>query len=548
MQLAINLYKSFFMSELKLSIFIILLSILSSLFKVNVMSNITAKIIESIKNNKVDVSYNLFYYFIIVYVIYLILINLYKLSEKYFKIKIKEYFRKNLIKYLLELNNENFKDINFIKFASPMFRFCNSSFFIFNSIYNTLLPNITILFVVLVYFLYYSPLLALIFLIGNVFIIIYFYYKSKIFLQNGIKHEEITNIIETYILETLTSIDKIIFRGMIDDEINTINKKSNYIFNYSYNYYKNLLHENIIVNIILFITIFTCLYKLITLYYSKSISSTIFITFITILLLYKDYLVSTLNDMYSIIEMISRTIYMPNIFESNDLNTNIILNKPLLNYDNIRFENISFKYNNTNNYIYKNFNLNIKTDNIIGIIGLSGNGKSTFAKLLIKAYKYDGNIYIDNVNINDINTNYLRKNILYVNQNSKLFNKNMMNNILYGCNNIDQCQKDIEEFLKYPKIKELYKNIDFKNKSCGLGGENLSGGQRQVINIINGLINPSKIIILDEPTNALDQELKKEIIDIIKYFKKNKKCIIIISHDTDIMKIFDDVIKIEKIN
>jgi ABC-type multidrug transport system fused ATPase/permease subunit len=517
------------------------------------MSNITAKIIESVKNNKVDLSYNLFYYFIIISLIYLLITNVYKLTQKYFKTKLKEYIRKGLIKELLTIHNENFKDINFIKFASPIFKFSDSSFYIFNSIYNTLLPNITLLFVVLCYFLMYSPILALIFFIGNLLIVFYFYYKSKTFISEGVKHVNKTNNIEINILETLTSIDKIIFRGMIDDEISFISKKSDYICSYSYNYYKNLLNENFIVNIILFITIFICLYKLITLYYSKNISSTIFITFITILLLYKDYFISTLNDMYTIIEMISRTLNISDIFDLNNINsvsTNVILNEPLLNYDNIRFENISFKYNNTNtnNYIYKNFNLNIKTDNIIGIIGLSGNGKSTFAKLLIKAYKYDGNIYIDNVNINDINTNYLRKNILYVNQNSKLFNKNVMNNILYGCDNIDQCQKDIEEFLKYPKIKELYKNIDFKNKSCGLGGENISGGQRQVINIINGLITPSKIIILDEPTNALDPELKKEIIDIIKYFKKNKECIIIISHDKDIMKIFDDVVKIEKIN
>ena len=548
MQIATKIYTSFFKNEIILTIFIIFISILSSLFKINIISNITAKIIESIQNNNINLTHNLYYYFIIISFIYLFITSLYKLSEKYFKIKIKEYFRKTLIQYLLEINNENFKDVNFIKFASPMFRFCNSSFFIFNSVYNTLLPNITVLFVVLFYFLYYSPLLALIFLIGNFLIILYFYYKSKIFLENGVKHEEISNTIETYILETLTSIDKIIFRGMIDDEISHINKKSDYIFNYSYNYHKNLLYNNVIVNMILFITIFLCLYYLIRLYYSKNISSTIFITFITILLLYKDYCTNTLNDMYSIIEMISRTFNISDILDLKNINNNNILNKPLLNYDNIRFENIYFKYDNSDNYIYKNFNLDIKTNNIIGIVGLSGNGKSTFAKILIKAYKYEGNIYIDNVNINDINTNYLRKNIIYVNQNSRLFNKNAMNNILYGCENIDKCQKDIEELLKYPKIKELYKNIDLKNKSCGLGGENISGGQRQVINIINGLITPSKIIILDEPTNALDLELKKEIIDIIKYFKKNKKCIIIISHDKDIMDIFDDVVKIDKIN
>ena len=92
--------------------------------------------------------------------------------------------------------------------------------------------------------------------------------------------------------------------------------------------------------------------------------------------------------------------------------------------------------------------------------------------------------------------------------------------------------------MKYSNIKKLFSKLNFNNK-VGLSGDNLSGGERQIINIINGLISPSKIIILDEPTNALDIELKKDIIEVIKHFKKYKKCIIIISHDSDIFQIFD---------
>ena len=76
-------------------------------------------------------------------------------------------------------------------------------------------------------------------------------------------------------------------------------------------------------------------------------------------------------------------------------------------------------------------------------------------------------------------------------------------------------------------------------------GENLSGGQRQIANLIGGLINPSEILILDEPTNALDPALKKEVLVMIRDFGKFKKCIFIITHDKDVMNIFDDQIKME---
>ena len=86
--------------------------------------------------------------------------------------------------------------------------------------------------------------------------------------------------------------------------------------------------------------------------------------------------------------------------------------------------------------------------------------------------------------------------------------------------------------------------MDIYNKQSGSLGENLSGGQRQVINIIGGLVNPSKIIILDEPTNALDIDLKREILELIKEFKKYKKSIIIITHDKDVYPLFDEKIQI----
>jgi ABC-type lipoprotein export system ATPase subunit len=89
----------------------------------------------------------------------------------------------------------------------------------------------------------------------------------------------------------------------------------------------------------------------------------------------------------------------------------------------------------------------------------------------------------------------------------------------------------------------MFGKMDIHEKKSGLLGENLSGGQRQVINIIGGLIQPSEIVILDEPTNSLDIDLKREIINLIKNFKKYKKCIIIITHDKDVFPIFDENIK-----
>jgi ATP-binding cassette subfamily C protein LapB len=158
---------------------------------------------------------------------------------------------------------------------------------------------------------------------------------------------------------------------------------------------------------------------------------------------------------------------------------------------------------------------------------------------------YKGNIYIDDVNIRDIDADYIRNNITYVNQSSKLFDRKVVENIMYGCSDLHSCNSDFKLIMeKYSKIRELLDGIDIFNKDSGALGENLSGGQRQIINIVGGLINPSKITILDEPTNALDGELKKDVIDMIRYFLKNKKCIMVITHDIEIKHIFDQVIEL----
>ena len=214
-------------------------------------------------------------------------------------------------------------------------------------------------------------------------------------------------------------------------------------------------------------------------------------------------------------------------------------------FDTVVFENVSFKYAISEKPVFKNYNKDIVlTDKIIGIKGQSGNGKSSFVKLILRLYDCtEGTIYIDGTDIKTIDPLYIRSNITYVNQSSKLFDRKILENIYYGCKDTEKCEKYLKEVLTYQKIKELYRNVDL-NDVAGPLGENLSGGQRQVANIISGLINPTKVLILDEPTNGLDPELKREILQILQNFRKYKKCIIIITHDRDVHSLFDETIEI----
>jgi ABC-type bacteriocin/lantibiotic exporter with double-glycine peptidase domain len=549
MKLVYELIKKFFEDKKSITFIIIILSITISLFKINIISYVTANIIQSLKNKNEKDSYTYLYYFIIVSAVYTLLFSLYKFLRSKILVDLKHWFRNEIIKKLLILNNNNFSESNFTKLNSPLIRLSNYIYYTLNSILTTILPNITVLLVIFVFFVYKNIYIGAIFLTGNIIVILYILYYLNDIVDVSKKYElEIKNS-ESYIVEILNNFDKIIFRGNKDKEIDKFANITNRTFDAGFSSHKYINYHVTIVSIIIFVMIFLIIFYMIYLYYNDNISSTILITFLTMLLLYKDTIINTVNhstdivDFYSnikiFVDIFSKVINKDNIIEEGSINK--------LNFNNIRFENINFIYNDVN--IFNNFNLDINTstNKIIGITGISGVGKSTLMKLLINMYQYEGNIYIDGINTKKIDTNYIRKNIIYVNQNAKLFDDYIIENIFYGCEGkeYNSSRKHLEVIMSYKKIRELYKDIDLNNKKVGISGENISGGQRQVINIINGLIVPSKIVILDEPTNALDHELKKEIIEIIKYFKIYKNAIIIITHDKDIFPIFEERIKLD---
>jgi ABC-type bacteriocin/lantibiotic exporter with double-glycine peptidase domain len=243
------------------------------------------------------------------------------------------------------------------------------------------------------------------------------------------------------------------------------------------------------------------------------------------------------------VEFTGRTNGVLDNFQDIKLFSNIKYDEKELKFDKIKFENVTFKYKTKDINVIKNFNLELDIRNkIIGITGQSGRGKTTVIKLLLKMYNdYEGDIYIDDVNIRNINPDYIRKNIIYVNQNFKLFDRLIIDNIMYGCSHNQSCDENLKYIMdKYKKINELFKDNDIYTTRVGPLGEKMSGGQKVVISIITGLISPSIGLILDEPTVGLDGELKMEVLNLIKDYKKNKKFILIITHDTDVYKIMDE--------
>lgn len=540
-----------FYNEEQVNIFLMVFtSFIINIFQTNGISFITASIIESLQKDNIKRTQQFFIYFIGISIFYIFLYNIYKYFQNKILTKLRQWMRHQLITILLMVNNENFSEINFTQMNSPINRVSSVSFMVFNDIITYILPNITFLLIISGYFLYNNLILGTIFILGNIIVAIYLFLNWENMLQHNEEYEKYVNANESYLLEILNNIDKIIYRGQVNNEIKIFDDKTNKSIDIALKFYTNTNYHGIIMNIIVFIILFILIGYLIYLKFSNKLSITIFITFFTILLLYRDKMITIIQQVPDFIEFLGRSDSVLKHFNEMTNDFYSIMEQKYEDIDVpfniIKFENVSFKYKTSDNYLFENLNLVLHTNNkIIGITGLSGNGKSTFVKMILKLYRCNsGKILIDGQDVENLDANYIRKHITYVNQSSKLFDKKVIDNILYACNNPQQCREHLKLILKYEKIKELYRNIDIYNKRSGSLGENLSGGQRQIINIIGGLINPSEILILDEPTNALDPELKRELLRLISDFKQYKKSIIIITHDRDVYPLFDETIQI----
>ena len=540
----------FFAEEKFNMIFTVITSFILNLLQTNGISYITANIIHSLEKRQEDQANSFFKIFIVISVLFLILYHTYKYFQNKLMTKLRQWMRHQLVKTLLLNNNENFSEMNFTRLNSPINRISSVVFMVLNDIIAYLLPNMTFLILICGYFLYQNTGFGIGFILANMVVWFYFWWNWQEMLKYNIAYEDGVNETESYLMDVLNNMDKIVYRGQVQEEIAVFSGKTERSIRTAFAFYHNTNGHGSTMIFMIFVILFLSIGYLIFLLNHKKINLIIFITFFTILLLYRDKMMTIIQQIPDFIEFMGRSDSVLKHFQKLDSVSSISGDPEKrvsgIPFEKITFKNVGFNYTSSTKPVLDNLSLEIDTrNNIIGITGLSGNGKSTFAKLLLKMYSpTSGEICVDDIPLAEIDTKYLRENITYVNQNSKLFDKKVMENIYYGCTDADKCTGHLEEIMKYPKVQELYRNVDMKSKQSGSLGENLSGGQRQMVNLIGGLVNPSPILILDEPTNALDPALKKEVIGLIRDFKKYKKSIIIISHDRDIFQLFGERIEI----
>ena len=198
----------------------------------------------------------------------------------------------------------------------------------------------------------------------------------------------------------------------------------------------------------------------------------------------------------------------------------------------LNFENVCFKYENATTHVFENFSFKFKRNDIIGVIGKPGAGKTTLVELLLGFWKPEsGTITVDGETDIYENSHEWRKDIGYVPQDTFIFNGTIAENIALG---LEISQIDFEQInyvLKQACLFEHVQKLEFgANSIVGDSGSKLSGGQIQRIGIARALYKNPKILILDEATSSLDKETQSSFYSVVSSLK-DYLTIIIVTHD-----------------
>ena len=379
-----------------------------------------------------------------------------------------------------------------------------------------------------------------------IFFIIYYYILVKTKTTSEDRENE-ENTLLSNIDDVLSNSLSIISTKKVDDEMEYLTTKHDIYDSAHETQLWNSSLGGFALSITIIIVLVLHVYVILILYKRKQIDSKVTIKLIFIILFFVKYIKTSSQRSIGVIAEYGK-------ITENEANIKKLMtdktddgkenNIPITGE--IEFKNVSFEYATGEEHkkILNNVSFKIQPLRRTAIIGTNGSGKSTIIKLMSGFFKpTEGQILFNGVDISDIKREYLRSNLSVVSQKVVLFNRSVIDNICYGTNIPNDQALIILNKLKVMNVfKKLPQGLD---TLAGSRGENLSGGQRQIIYLLRSYLSNKPITIMDEPTAAVDTFHKKYVTDMINEMSK-KSTLIVVTHDVEFAALFPMKIYIEE--
>jgi ABC-type multidrug transport system fused ATPase/permease subunit len=469
-----------------------------------------------------------------------------KLAPKFY-----EYIHNYMYENLLKNYENDYKDLRLGSIITKFTTIPNSLKDVFIDVVSSLFPRTLVVVLITIYYFTVNWQLGSITLVGIIlFIMIFKYYYPEVSQDSINRHEKFEKLLD-YTQDKLSNLMSVYTTGDVDLEI--ISRQKN-VGDYTVSATKSISSISKLQNILsLNNVIFFIILSIITfrLYKTNKISRIALMSvYVSLLYLSTNAIIlarffpitmhyfGLMSNAEEFLEEINRNIDKSKLINNQE-------NKTKFNKGYIKFNNVSFGYQNKP-ALYDNLNLEIYPGQITGIVGDSGSGKTSLVKIILGLYKIQkGQIVIDNYDIAKLPANILRKNLTVINQNTKLFDTTIYDNIKYGAP-YKMSDEEVDEMVEKFGLTKIFVNLtDGFNTQVGVDGNELSGGQKQIIHLLRGFVKNNRILILDEPTSSIDIHHKQIIVELIKKISKDKT-VIIISHDKQLFGLYDRIVEIEK--
>ena len=452
--------------------------------------------------------------------------------------------RKSILNSIINTPPSMIDDRNRNKLINKFIRHCQiyCSSFLFYSLKST--SDILTILTLGALLIYYNPSIT-IFSILILLIIAFFYSK---YLKNKILNisKSLANLHDNY-LSWIHDFNNSLKETKIYNKINyfskNINSKALSISKLDFNYRNLQLYPRIFIEIsfVILIVIILLLNK------NQNVSSvfiektSVFFLVIIRILPIINQLINQINEInYSLVSV--DEIQKSMNYKNNSNLEDDLKNLKQLEIKSFEVKNLSFSYNEKK--LLQNLNFSFTKGELLGIIGPSGSGKTTLINLLMGFINpQEGKILINNQELKTI-TNEWQNSLAYIPQNVCIIKSTIKENIVFEN---EESKIDEERFnysIEQSRLNDFVSNLENKyNTEVLEDGKNLSGGQKQRIAIARAIYHNKNILIMDEPTSFLDQDLINSFWEYVNEIKSNYS-IILVSHDLNLKKICDKIIQL----
>lgn len=486
-------------------------------------------------------SMSIFRYFLILYCTLYCLGSLAYMSYKYIELIMLSIFelktrKRTLYKHIIHNRSYDWKAkldkcLNEIKILPKELSYT------IKDLFNTFLPSAIASVTGIVFLgyidIYLGALVLLVFALAVV--AIYFIHKNQSGLEAFYKdYEEVDN----KIADTISNIVSVYVYKTMFAEMHNLDACEDHLSHTKRNVLMNNNHIITAWQTSMVLVVFPFVFRLYVILRNRRIRSGLFITSLITFFLIDSHLLKAVIASKHIIQQVVSVEYFDRHSEEHDVGSECLVSRDTAAAcgDVFAFDDVTFGYVE-GHLVLDGMSFIARKHEITCIVGPPGSGKSTIVSLLFKKMSpHSGSIRMYG------HEDYSPSNMTLVSQMAILFNRSVYDNITYGTN---ATRQDVQNIITQFQLETVFSKLaGGMDTMCGFQGKNLSGGQKQMVHVLRSILSNSDVIVMDEPTSALDNTTIGQYIRVIQHLKDVKHCVLIITHDSRVMNIADQLVRI----